>query len=248
VAQAFAGLNNDNRSLPGVFLGVVMGRDAGFLTAASALAKRYEDDAPHLIYVPEAVFDKDKFLSDIQKVYDKLGRCVVAVSEGIKDSDGNPIITSLVNEVERDSHGNVQLSGTGALCDSLVDLIKNGCNVNKVRGDTFGYLQRSFSGVVSESDAKEARAVGEMAVKYSTEDSFIGGSIAIKRVGDYAVTFEATPLNTVARHTKSLPDNFYDIDKAMVTEQFIKYASPLAGEIDRGVRIFAPKVEKVLGK
>ena len=248
VAQAFAGLNNDNRSLPGVFLGVVMGRDAGFLTAASALAKRYDDDAPHLIYVPEAVFDKDKFLSDIQKVYDKLGRCVIAVSEGIKDSDGNPIISSLVSDVERDSHGNIQLSGTGALCDSLVDLIKNGCNVNKVRGDTFGYLQRSFSGVVSETDAKEARSVGEMAVKYSLEDGFIGGSIAIKRVGDYAVTFEPTPLNTVARHTKSLPENFYNAESAMVTDEFIKYASPIAGEIDRGVRIFAPVVNKVIGE
>lgn len=248
VAQAFSGLNNDNRALPGVFLGVVMGRDAGFLTAASALARRYEDDAPHLIYVPEYSFDNDKFLADIDRVYKKYGRCVVAVSEGIKNSSGEPVISTLVKDVEKDAHGNVQLSGTGALCDSLVALIKDNLDVNKVRGDTFGYLQRSFSGVVSETDAREARALGEMGVRYSLQDGFSGGSVIIKRTGDYSVAYETTDLENIARITKSLPKNFFDEKKAFVTDEFIKYASPIVGEVDRGFRLEASLIEKVLNR
>ena len=95
VAQAFAGANLDNAALPGVYVGVVMGRHAGFLTAASALGKKFPDDGPHLIYVPERVFDIDKFLADVKATYDRLGRCMIAVSEGIHDAEGAPIITKL---------------------------------------------------------------------------------------------------------------------------------------------------------
>ncbi|MCB5251459.1 MAG: diphosphate--fructose-6-phosphate 1-phosphotransferase, partial [Candidatus Cloacimonetes bacterium] len=109
VASAFAGVNLDNRALPGVYIGVVMGRHAGFLAAASALGQKYPDDGPHLIYVPERSFSKDKFVKDVQKVYDLYGRCVVAVSEGIMDADGTPVITKLTKHVEHDAHGNVQL-------------------------------------------------------------------------------------------------------------------------------------------
>jgi 6-phosphofructokinase len=94
VAQAFMGANLDNRSLPGVYIGVVMGRHAGFLTAASAMAQIFPDDGPHLIYLPERVFDTDKFLKDVKKVYDKYGRCVIAVSEGIQDENGVPLLPS----------------------------------------------------------------------------------------------------------------------------------------------------------
>jgi 6-phosphofructokinase 1 len=81
VAQAFMGVNLDNRALPGVYIGVVMGRHAGFLTAASALAQKYPDDGPHLIYLPERAFHRDKFLNDVKDIYDKYGRCEIAVSE-----------------------------------------------------------------------------------------------------------------------------------------------------------------------
>ncbi|HNG80477.1 MAG TPA: diphosphate--fructose-6-phosphate 1-phosphotransferase, partial [Burkholderiaceae bacterium] len=83
VAQAFAGANLDNAALPGVYVGVVMGRHAGFLTAASALGKKFADDGPHLIYLPERVFEIDRFLADVKATYERLGRCVIAVSEGI---------------------------------------------------------------------------------------------------------------------------------------------------------------------
>ena len=120
VAQAFAGCNHDNRALPGVYIAVVMGRHAGFLTAASALARQFPDDGPHLIYVPERVFDTSKFVADVEKVYAQHGRCIIAVSEGVMNAQHEPIVTSLAKGgVERDAHGNVQLSGTGALGDLL---------------------------------------------------------------------------------------------------------------------------------
>ena len=117
VAQAFMGADLDNRSLPGVYIGVVMGRHAGFLTAAAALARHFPDDGPHLVYVPERVFDENKFLSDVKAVMEKRGRCVVAVSEGIADASHTAIATKLMTTVSKDAHGNVELAG-GALADS----------------------------------------------------------------------------------------------------------------------------------
>ena len=165
VAQAFAGADLDNAALPGVYVAVVMGRHAGFLTAAAALARQGVDDGPHLIYLPERAFEMDRFLADVKRTHERLGRCVVAVSEGIHDASGHPIITRLTQgkggTAERDAHGNVQLSGTGALADLLSEEVKSRLGIKRVRGDTFGYLQRSFLGCVSDVDAREARDVGQ---------------------------------------------------------------------------------------
>jgi 6-phosphofructokinase len=124
VAQAFAGANLDNAALPGVYVGVVMGRHAGFLTAASALGKKFPDDGPHLIYVPERIFELGRFLADVKAVHERHGRCVIAVSEGIHDASGQSVVEQLAKDLERDAHGNVQLSGTGALADLLCDQIR----------------------------------------------------------------------------------------------------------------------------
>ena len=197
VALAFAGANLDNRALPGVYVAVVMGRHAGFLTAASALGRKYDDDGPHLIYVPERVFSLDQFVRDVREVYNKYGRCIVAVSEGIHDETGQPIATKLAKNVEKDAHGNVQLSGTGALADLLTDHIKTNTNIKRVRGDTFGYLQRSFLGCVSDVDSREAREVGEKAVQYAhfgDADGNHSGSVTIHRTGFYSVDYQLTPL------------------------------------------------------
>jgi len=115
VAQAFAGANLDNAALPGVYVAVVMGRHAGFLTAASALGKKFPDDGPHLIYVPERTFELPRFLADVKATQERHGRCVIAVSEGIHDASGKPIAAQLAKDLEHDAHGNVQLSGSGAL-------------------------------------------------------------------------------------------------------------------------------------
>jgi 6-phosphofructokinase len=245
VSLAFAGLNLDNRSLPGVYIAVIMGRNAGFLTASSIFAKKYPDDGPHCIYLPEKAFDKDKFLSDVDKYYKKYGRCVIAVSEGVSDKDGIPIIASLNKNSEKDAHGNVQLSGTGALGDALSNLVKDKLKIKRVRCDTFGYLQRSFLSVVSEVDAQEAREVGEKAVQFSVWAD-VDGSVAIRRTGDYSVEYFLTPLESVAKEPKHMPDEYIDEANSTVTEAFKDYARPLIGTMPEYERISAPLVSKLL--
>lgn len=245
VAQAFMGINLDNRALPGVHIGVVMGRHAGFLTAAASIAKKYPDDGPHLIYLPEIDFSMDKFLQDVKETYEKYGRCIVAVSEGIKNSDGKPIVTTLVEE-ERDAHGNVQLSGTGALGDLLADQIKSKLGIDRVRTDTLGYIQRSFIGCVSEVDQIEAREVGEKAVHFAVIHN-VNGSITINRTGDYSVEYKITELENIAAKTKLMPDNFINEEGNYVTEDFKHYLLPLLGnDLPQASRLSAPRVKKIL--
>jgi 6-phosphofructokinase len=247
VSQAFAGINLDNRSIPGIYIGVIMGRNAGFLTATSIFAKKYPDDGPHLVYVPEKAFDKAKFLADVERIYRENGRCVIAVSEGICDAEGQPMIASLVKNQEKDAHGNIQLSGTGALGDALADVIKSELKIKRVRTDTFGYLQRSYLSTVSSVDANEAREVGEKAVQFSVWHN-VDGSVAIRRTGDYSVEYFLTPLSTVARNAKSMPDEFYDDQNSTITDAFKAYARPLVGTLPTYDRIWAPKVAKILNR
>ncbi len=246
VACAFMGDNLDNRALPGVKINIIMGRHAGFLTAASALARRYEDDGPHLIYLPERPFSMEKFARDVKKVYKKLGRCVVAVSEGISDKGGTPIAALLTAEVEVDSHGNVQLSGSGALGDRLADYIKNKTKIKRVRADTLGYLQRSFPSVISEVDAREAYGVGQYAVKAAISGD-IDGSIAIKRKpgAKYQAFFKRVPLKSVARETRHMSDKFIAKGNNDVTAAFIKYAAPIVGKLPVMGRFAAHPVKKI---
>ncbi|MCC7152610.1 MAG: 6-phosphofructokinase [Rubrivivax sp.] len=228
VAQAFAGANLDNAALPGVYIGVVMGRHAGFLTAASALGKKFEDDGPHLIYLPERAFDVERFLVDVRAIHDRLGRCVIAVSEGIRDAAGHLIAEPMSRDHERDAHGNVQLSGNGALADLLCELVRQRLQIKRVRADTFGYLQRSFVGCVSDVDQREAREVGEKAVQFAFwGDS--SGSVTIKRTGFYSADFELVPLPMVAGKTRLMDDAFITPDGTDVTDAFRLYLRPLLG-------------------
>jgi len=229
VASAFAGINQDNAALKGVYVGVVMGRHAGFLTAAAAGARLYDGDAPHLIYLPESTFNMNNFVKDVKKVYDKYGRCVIAVSEGIHDAKGTPVITKLMKDVEKDAHGNVQLSGTGALADLLCDQIKEKTGITRVRGDTFGYLQRSFLGCVSDVDAIEAREVGEKAVQFAHFSGQKHGTVTIHRTGDYAIEYKLSPVSAVAALTKVMDKNMINKDANNVTDRFMKYLKPLLG-------------------
>ncbi|CAA7620122.1 6-phosphofructokinase [Magnetospirillum sp. UT-4] len=247
VAQAFMGVNLDNAALTGVYVGVVMGRHAGFLTAASALGKKFPDDGPHLIYLPERTFKVDQFLADVKATMDRYGRCVVAVSEGIHDESGAPIITKLAQEVEKDAHGNVQLSGTGALADLLCEEIKTKLGLKRVRGDTFGYLQRSFVGCVSDVDQREAREVGEKAVQFAMWGN-TDGSVAIKRTGFYSVDYQLMPLTDVAGKTRVMEDEFITAEGNGVTDAFRMYLRPLLGSgMPDAYRLRINKVPKVLG-
>ncbi len=234
VAQAFMGDNLDNRSMGGLKINVVMGRNAGWLTAASALARIFPDDGPHLIYCPEADFSIEAFCADILRVYRRLGRCVVAVSEGIHGPGGADII----DLGETDSHGNKQLSGSGALGDFLAAKLKaflakeEPGKKHRIRADTFGYLQRCFPGVVSEVDALEARRAGRAAVAavLAGERS---GSIAFRRAAvAYAVETFVTPLMTVAKDTKAMPRAWLNAaGNDVVSAEFLPYVAPLAGEL-----------------
>jgi 6-phosphofructokinase 1 len=247
VAQAFMGANLDNLALKGVYCAVVMGRHAGFLTAASALARRFPGDGPHLIYLPERTFVVDKFLADVKATYEKHGRCVIAASEGIHDEKGEAIITKLASTVEKDAHGNVQLSGTGALADLLCEEVKNKLGIKRVRGDTFGYLQRSFVGCVSDVDQREAREVGEKAVQYAMWGDR-NGSVAIRRVADYGVDYPLIALETVAGKTRVMEDDLIAAAGNDVAPKFHDYLRPLLGKgVPEVARLRAPKVAKAKG-
>jgi ATP-dependent phosphofructokinase / diphosphate-dependent phosphofructokinase len=246
VAQAFAGANLDNAALPGVYVGVVMGRHAGFLTAAAALGRKFPGDGPHLIYLPERVFSLEQFLQDVKATHARYGRCVIAVSEGIHDASGTAIASLLAKDVERDAHGNVQLSGTGALADLLCDEIKAKLGIKRVRGDTFGYLQRSFMGCVSDVDQREAREVGEKAVQFAMWGGR-DGSVAIRRSGHYAVEYDLLELAAVAGKTRVMEDELISASGTDVTPAFELYLRPLLGSgMPDGFRLRAAPVAKIL--
>jgi len=246
VAQAFMGFNLDNRALPGVMIGVVMGRNAGFLTAAAALGRKYPDDGPHYVYVPERPFSAEGFLADVKKAMDRFGRCVVSVSEGIVDKDKNPFMLKLTGSREADAHGNISMSGSGALGDMLSDLVKDKLKIKRVRADTLGYMQRSFLGVVSDVDAHEAREVGEKAAQFAIWGD-VDGSITIQRTGNYSVDYKLVSLDDVAAKTKTMPDEFLAPAGNDTTQAFYDYGRPLLGSGFPNVhRIRAPKVLKIL--
>jgi len=238
VACAFLGDEEDNRSLGGVKINVVMGRDAGWLTAASVLARRHEDAGPHLIYVPERPFSLEAFANEVDAVVKRIGRCVVAVSEGVRDAAGKPI----VNSSERDSHGNLQLSGSGQLGDQLAAYLKAKLGLKRVRADTLGYLQRSFAGCVSKVDAAEAFEVGRTAAKAALKGKLEGGSVALlRREGKkrYEAECALIDLARVAKVTRPLEAQFL-AGSSDVSPEFAAWLSPLVGEL--------PVTERLLHK
>ena len=241
VALALMGDNLDNRSLPGVKIDVIMGRHAGWLTAASVLGRQQPDDGPHLVYVPEIPVTIEQIVDDIERVYDAHGRCLAAVSEGIADPDGELWTKKAEAVMEEDAHGNVTLSGTGVLGDFLVGRLKQAKpKIKRVRGDTFGYLPRCFPGVVSQTDAAEAYLVGREAVRYAT-DWGMDGSVAIRRLKDtgsgYNTEMFLTPLASVAAKTKCLPKEYCDT-AGKIKDAFLEYARPLVGELPPTGRLF----------
>ena len=178
-----------------------------------------------------------KFVDEVAEVYGRLGRCLIAVSEGIVNENGK-----LWGELgEKDAHGNVQLSGSGSLGDFLAGQVKTlvaaklGGKKLRVRADTFGYLQRSFAGYASAIDQREARQVGVKAVEYAMSGQG-SGSVAMRRTGGgpgqpagskYGVEFFRAELKDVARDTKPLLKEFINAQGNGVTEAFRQYALPL---------------------
>ncbi|HWB20070.1 MAG TPA: diphosphate--fructose-6-phosphate 1-phosphotransferase [Phycisphaerales bacterium] len=238
----------DNVSLPGIKINVVMGRHAGFLTGASALARRHDweeplesTDGPQLIYLPEVPFDLDRFVADVDKVYSKKGRCHIAMSEGVVDEKGNSIGAKLIKNAQTDSHGNVQLSGSGSLGDSLGDLLKEkltptGGKAPRVRADTFGYAQRCWPDP-SVIDQREARRVGRHAAAAAMRGE-LSGSVTITRCAghsgargeSYMTDFGLVKLEMVAGKTRLMPKDFIS-GHHNVSRKFVEYCLPLVGEL-----------------
>ncbi len=248
VALAFMGDNLDNASLPGIKINVVMGRHAGFLTGAAALLRERECDGPHLVYVPETPFDVDRFVGEVEAVFTKQKRCHIAVSEGIQDKDHTPILAEISDVKEKDAHGNVRLSGTGALGDALSELLAKrltpaGGKPPRSRADTLGYAQRCWP-EPSPVDAKEAREVARFAAAQALS-GVPNGSIAIKRIAGpgsgkpsapYAVECARVELKEVAAKTRHMPPEFLR-GASDVSPAFLDWLRPLVGPMPRMGRL-----------
>lgn len=212
--------------IPSVVIVEIMGRDAGWLTAASCLARNDYSPAPHLIYFPEVDFDEDQFIEDIKNVL-KTSRCViVAVSEGIHDKDGNYIsATSAV----ADKFGHAQLSGTGKALESLV---KDRMDI-KVRSIELNVLQRCAAHISSRTDINESFALGQAAVKYAAEGMTAVMS-TIKRVSNdpYQWIIEPENVSLIANQAKTIPLEWITPEKNDVTPEMEAYLRPLIiGEV-----------------
>jgi 6-phosphofructokinase len=236
----------DNISLPGIKINVIMGRNAGFLTAASVMARRHDWDAPllstdgpQLIYLPEVPFDLDQFAADVDSIYSKKGRCHIAVSEGVRDAAGAAIGPQLMKGAQVDSHGNVQLSGSSALGDALADFLKEkltpaGGKPIRVRADTFGYVQRCWPDP-SPIDVREARRCGAYAARVAMAGRR-SGSITIQRRSPmnsqyaYVSDFGCVELAAVAAKTRTLPPEFIS-GHHNVSRAFVDYCLPLVGAL-----------------
>jgi 6-phosphofructokinase len=225
VAKAIMGLDRDNDALPGVHLAIIMGRHAGFLTGAAGLG------GAHRLYIPEVPFDLDEFANDVRSTVEEHGRAVIAISEGVQDADGNPIISQFTKIEERDAHGNIQLSGL-PLGSVLADYLKEKAVATRVRHDTFGYPQRSYPDA-SPVDQAEALQCGEKAVQSLLDEALQTGSICIKRVSDapYQASIEVVDLDKVANLTRHMPEEYYDKGSKTLTEAGIKYLKPLVGDL-----------------
>jgi ATP-dependent phosphofructokinase / diphosphate-dependent phosphofructokinase len=252
VSLALMGDALDNASLGGIKINVIMGRNAGFLAAAASLARGeaangaapQDRPAPHLIYLPEVPFSTEAFLADVEAVYAKLGRCQIAASEGIRDEKGEEIGPKLMRGVgEVDAHGNVQLSGTGALGDGLADLLKSGLTPKggkapRVRADTFGYIQRCWP-EPSPVDTAEARAAGRYAAELAARGES-HASVIIVRTSNapdaYASECARADLSAVARRTRHVPAEFISGSND-VSAAFHAYCRPLVGDLPKLARL-----------
>lgn len=224
VAGAFVSVDLDFRSLPGIYVGIVMGRHAGFLTAAAAAWRDDADDGPHLVYVPERAFSAPRFIDDVRATLDRHGRCIVAVSEGVAGEDGRSLVEHLVPEdrLERDAHGNVKLSG-GDLGLAFEHTLRNGLPGVRARVDTLGYLPRGNIASINATDAREAFDAGVFAAASATQRS---GSVAIQYDGRNT-GMRLVPLADVAGKTRHMPENFLKPDVNDVSADAIAYLDRL---------------------
>ena len=225
----------------------IMGRHAGWLTAAASLASTVVC-GPDLIYVPEVDFDMDKFLEDVQRIYKANGKCIVAVSEGIHYADG-----SFVSEAKAsatDGFGHAQLGGLAAL---LANIVKEKTGA-KVRGIELSLLQRCGAHLASQTDITESFTAGKKAVEAALAGE-TGYMVGFKRVmvdGKYTCEYVLLPLTSVANFEKKVPLEWITPEHNGITSDFADYALPLiAGEPERKLENGLPRfarLKKILAK
>lgn len=199
----------------------IMGRDAGWLTAAAALARTDFSTAPHLIYLPEAAFDKNKFIDDLKNLISIHKNVIVAVSEGIRDKDGHYLSAT---DAAADKFGHAQLSGTGKCLEYLV---KDKLGV-KVRSVEVNVLQRCAGHMASKTDLDEAFQLGETAVKLTAEGN-TGFMTALHRTSSQPYTCEITsvPVVNVANKAKAVPEAWINADGNDIMPEMLEYLAPL---------------------
>jgi len=198
----------------------IMGRHAGWLTAASAVATK-NGFGPDLIYLPEVPFSVEKFKEDVKKVYEKKHQCLVAVSEGLSNSEGIFLSSS---SALKDAFGHFQLGGVSS---KLAQIVNNEMRISS-RNIELGTTQRSAAHLQSLTDVNEAIQVGRMAVKYAL-DNKSGVMVTIERVtsSPYEVTYGEKPLSMIANKEKAIPKSMINKAGNFVTDEFIDYVMPL---------------------
>lgn len=206
----------------------IMGRHAGWLTAASALARKFEHDNPVLIYLPETDFDQDAFIEKVRTSLETTPNLVVCISEGIHDNTST-FICEYSNDVGTDTFGHKMLTGSGKYLENLV---KERLDV-KVRSVELNVCQRCSSSMLSKTDQKEAIASGAYGVKAALNGAS-GKMVAFERLDgdDYQIDYVLKDVNVICNQEKCVPATWITADGSDVTEDFIRYARPLIqGEV-----------------
>ena len=206
----------------------IMGRHAGWLTAASALARKFEHDNPVLIYLPETDFDQDAFIEKVRTSLETTPNLVVCISEGIHDNTST-FICEYSNDVGTDTFGHKMLTGSGKYLENLV---KERLGV-KVRSVELNVCQRCSSSMLSKTDQKEAIASGAYGVKAALNGAS-GKMVAFERLDgdDYQIDYVLKDVNVICNQEKCVPATWITADGSDVTEDFIRYARPLIqGEV-----------------
>ena len=227
IAQAALDLGTDIRSLPTpVSILEVMGRNAGWLAAATLLARKEPDDAPHLVYVPEAPFELNRFLNDIQRVYDRQGWVVAAVSEGIQDESGKAFGASRLERL-KDGFGH---NLPGDVATILARLVTSELGL-RARSEKPGLLGRSSARMVSLVDRREAAEVGSFAFSWAIKgNTNFMASIQRQHGPAYKVRYDAAPLSAVANGTRRVPAEYVKAGGNNIREKYREYVEPLIGE------------------
>ena len=212
-----------------------IGRDAGWLAAATAMARREEDDAPHLVYTPEFAFDHEKFLTDVEKCIKNYGWVSVVCGEGLKYADGTPVSASDT----KDKFNNIEFGAMGGTSVAI--------NLHRMITEKFGYrgeFQITESLIMSDfvrasqTDLEEAYLCGVEAVKLANKGE-TGYMVSINRMSDepYMIRFGKVPLKEVAIAAKPMPEDYFNEERNNVSEEFMEYIRPLVGDLPEFTRL-----------